>query len=100
MASKIKVTPQTQEAPEQEDAPPSPPDRAVLDPSDAAIETLVHAARKRGYITHDQINALAKEINSEQIEGVLAMFSEMGINVVEPEEASDDEERDQEPEEE
>src|SRR4029079_8001141 len=95
MASKIKVTLQTQEAPEQEDAPASPPDRAVLDPSDAAIKTLVHAARKRGYITHDQINALAKEINSEQIEDVLAIFSEMGINVVE-QEASDDEERDEE----
>jgi RNA polymerase primary sigma factor len=93
MASKIKVTPQTQ-------APASPPDRAVLDPSDAAIKTVVHAVRKRGYITHDQINALAKEINSEQIEDVLAMLSEMGINVVEPEEASDDEERDREPEEE
>jgi RNA polymerase primary sigma factor len=97
MASKIKLTPQTQEAPEQEKAPASPPDRPVFDPSDAAIKTLVHAARKRGYITHDQINALAKEINSEQIEDVLAMFSEMGIDVVEPEEASDDEERDEEP---
>jgi RNA polymerase primary sigma factor len=96
MASKIKLTPQTQEAPEQEKAPASPPDRPVFDPSDAAIKTLVHAARKRGYITHDQINALAKEINSEQIEDVLAIFSEMGINVVEPEEASDDEERDEE----
>jgi RNA polymerase primary sigma factor len=96
MASKINRTPQTQEAPEQEEAPASPPDRPVLDPSDAAIKTLVQAARKRGYITHDQINALAKEINSEQIEDVLAIFSEMGINVVEPEEASDDEERDEE----
>jgi RNA polymerase primary sigma factor len=99
MASKIKLTPQTQEAPEK-GAPATPPDRPLLDLSDAAIKTLVRTARERGYITHDQINTLLKEINSEQIEDILAMFSGMGINVVEPEEASDDEERDEEPEEE
>src|SRR6202022_1155022 len=99
MASKIKVTPQTQEVPEK-GAPATPPDRPLLDLSDAAIKTLVRTARERGYITHDQINTRLKEINSEQIEDILAMFSGMGINVVEPEEASDDEERDEEPEEE
>src|SRR6202011_3739788 len=99
MASKIKLTPQTQEVPEK-GAPATPPDRPLLDLSDAAIKTLVRTARERGYITHDQINTLLKEINSEQIEDILAMFSGMGINVVEPEEASDDEERDEEPEEE
>jgi hypothetical protein len=35
----------------------------------------------------EQINSLSKEVNSEQIEDVLAMFSEMGVNVVETEEA-------------
>jgi len=99
MASKIKLTPQTQEVPEK-GAPATPPDPPLLDLSDAAIKTLVRTARERGYITHDQINTLLKEINSEQIEDILAMFSGMGINVVEPEEASDDEERDEEPEEE
>jgi len=98
MANKIKLTAQTRELPEQE-APASPSDRLLLDPSDAAIKTLVQFAKKRGYITHDQINALSKEVNSEQIEDVLAVFSEMGINIVEQEEASDDEERDEEPEE-
>jgi RNA polymerase primary sigma factor len=68
------------------------PHRPLLELSDAATKTLVRAAKKRGYITHDQINALSKEINSEQIEDILAMFSGMGINVVESEEASDDEE--------
>src|ERR1700724_3242616 len=99
MASKIKLTPQTQEVPEK-GAPATPPDCPLLDLSDAAIKTLVRTARERGYITHDQINTLLKEINSEQIEDVLTMFSGMGINVVEPEEASDDEERDEKPEEE
>jgi hypothetical protein len=91
MASKIKL-PQAQEVPEKGLA--TPPDRPLLELSDAATKTLVRAAKKRGYITHDQINALSKEFNSEQIEDILAMFSRMGINVVESEEASDDEETD------
>jgi RNA polymerase primary sigma factor len=99
MGSKIKLTPQTQEAPEKGGFA-TPPDRPLLDLSDAAIKTLLRAAKKRGYITHDQISALSKEINSEQIEDVLAIFSGMGINVVEPDEASGDEVRDKEPEEE
>src|ERR1700730_6261355 len=99
MASKIKLTPQTQEVPEK-GAPATPPDPPLLDLSDASHKTLLRHARDSGYMTHDQINTLLKEINSEQIEDILAMFSGMGINVVEPEKASDNEERDEEPEEE
>ena len=67
-----------------------------------AIKKLVRSA-KRGYVTHDQINSLSKEVNSEQIEDILAMFSEMGVNVVETEEATEEgeeqrEEADEEPE--
>jgi RNA polymerase primary sigma factor len=64
-------------------------DRPLLDLSDAAVKALIRTAKKRGYVTHDQINALlaSGEVNSEQIENVLAMFSEMGINVVETNEA-------------
>ena len=102
MASKTEVTPQKEEVPEKEGLetlPDSPP----LDLSDAAVKTLIRSAKKRGYVTHDQINLLSKEINSEQIEDVLAIFSEMGVNVVETEEASEDgeeqrEEADEEPE--
>ena len=66
-----------------------PPDRPVLDLSDAAVKALVRTAKRRGYVTHDQINALlsSEEVNSEQIESILAKFSEMGINVVETKEA-------------
>src|SRR5213075_899820 len=48
--------------------------------------------KKRGYLTHDQINSVlpSEEVNSEQIEDVLAMFSEMGVNVVETEETSEE----------
>ena len=50
---------------------------------------MIRSARKRGYVTHDQINALLslEEVKSEQIEDILAVFSEMGVNVVETEEA-------------
>src|SRR6516162_10294561 len=71
-----------------------PPDRPVLDLSDAAVKALVRTAKRRGYVTHDQINALlsSEEVNSEQIENILAKFSEMGINVVETKEARLEEE--------
>jgi hypothetical protein len=51
---------------------------------------LIRNAKKRGYVTHDQINSVlpSEEVNSEQIEDVLAMFSEMGVNVVETEHRS------------
>ena len=48
---------------------------------------LLHSAKKRGYVTNDQINALlsSAEVKSEQIEDILAKFSEMGVHVVETE---------------
>src|SRR5205807_2432111 len=50
------------------------------------------SAKNRGYVTHDQMNSVlpAEEVNSEQIEDVIAMFSEMGVNVVETEEPGED----------
>ena len=85
----------------EKEGPETPPDSSPLDLSSAAVKALIRTAKKRGYITHDQINSLAKEDNSEQIEDVLAMFSEMGINVVETKEASGEgEEQREEPEDE
>src|SRR6516164_10856522 len=83
MASTIKVTPQKEKISENE-VSETPPDRPVLDLSDAAVKELIRTAKKRGYVTHDKINALLslEEVNSEQIESILAKFSEMGINVV------------------
>jgi RNA polymerase primary sigma factor len=89
MASKTEETPPKEEMPEKE-GPETLPDRPLLDLSDAAVKKLIRSAKKRGYVTHDQINAVlhSEEVNSEQIEDVLAMFSEMGVNVVETEETS------------
>src|SRR5215472_9223075 len=63
----------------------TPPDRPLLDLSDAAVEAFIRTAKRRGHVTHDQINALlaSDEVNSEQIENILAMFSQIGINVIE-----------------
>ena len=100
MASNIKARPQEDEVPEKQ-APETAPDRPLLDLSDAAVKKLIRSAKKRGYVTHDQINSLSKEVNSEQIEDVLAMFSDMGVNVVETQEAGEEgEEQREEPEEE
>ena len=68
--------------------------RPLLDLSDAAVKELIRSAKKRGYVTHDQINALlsSEEVKSEQIEDILAKFSEMGVNVVETKEAELEEE--------
>jgi RNA polymerase primary sigma factor len=85
MASKTEETPQKEEMPEKE-GPETLPD----DLSDAAIKKLIRSAKKRGYVTHDQINSVlpSEEVNSEQIEDVLAMFREMGVNFVETQEPS------------
>ena len=71
----------------------------LLDLSDAAVKTLVRAAKKRGCVTQDQIKSLSEELSSEQIEDILAMFNEMGINVVESEEAETEEATQEAPEE-
>src|SRR5580704_6121394 len=93
--------PETSEkdAPEAPDAP-----LPLLDLSDAAVKKMIKQAKKRGYVTYEQLNSVmpSEEVTSEQIEDVLAMMSEMGINVVETEEADSDEEEGarEEPEEE
>jgi RNA polymerase primary sigma factor len=96
-ASSTKEKEVKDEAPEKE--APETPDTPLplLDLSDAAVKKLIRTAKKRGYVTHDEINAVlpSEEVNSEQIEDVLAMFSEMGVNVVETEEANDDDDREE-----
>ncbi|WP_151720758.1 RNA polymerase sigma factor RpoD [Gemmobacter serpentinus] len=64
-----------------------------LDMSQAAVKRMIADARERGYITYDQLNAVLppEQASSEQIEDVMAMLSEMGINVVENEEAEEGE---------
>ena len=66
----------------------------LIDLSDAAVNQLIRTAKKRGYVTHGQINELlyVEEMKSEQIEDMLAKLDEIGINVVETKEADLEEE--------
>ena len=84
MASKINVTSQNEEVPENEG-----PEIPLSDLSDAAVKELIRNAKKRGYVTHDQINTLlsSEEVKSEQLEGISVKLSEMDVNVVETKEA-------------
>src|SRR5471030_2718370 len=88
MASKAKAVAKD-EAPdkEAEGAPDQP--LPLLDLSDAGVKKMIKAAKKRGYVTYEQLNAVmpSEEVTSEQIEDTLAMLSEIGINVVETEDA-------------
>ena len=70
------------------------PETPLLDRSDAAVKELIRSAKKRGYVTHDQINALlsSDEVKSEQIEDIQAKLSEMGVSLVETKEAELEEE--------
>ena len=63
----------------------------TLDMSQAAVKRMIAEARERGYITYDQLNAALppEHASSEQIEDVMSMLSEMGINVIEGEEGEE-----------
>lgn len=58
-----------------------------------AIKQLLAQGKKRGYITYEELNEVLPEekLNSEQIEDIMVMISDMGINVVEDEEVEPDE---------
>ena len=68
----------------------------VLDMSQAAVKKMIADAREKGYITYDQLNRVLPpdQVSSEQIEDVMSMLSEMGINIIEDEEAEEDEAED------
>ena len=65
----------------------------MLDMSQTAVKKMIAEARERGYITYDQLNQVLppEQTSSEQIEDVMSMLSEMGINVIEDDEAEDEE---------
>jgi RNA polymerase primary sigma factor len=68
------------------EAPPSA-DGPLLDLTDQAVRRMIKLAKKRGYVTYDELNEVlpSEEFTSEQIEDVLGQLSEQGINVVDNE---------------
>jgi RNA polymerase primary sigma factor len=85
MATKVK---ENEEAENERDGATDGP---LLDLSDDAVKKMIKLAKKRGYVTMDELNAVlpSEEVTSEQIEDTMAMLSDMGINVVEDEEAEE-----------
>ena len=80
------------DAPEK-DSPDAP--SPLLDLSDAAVKKMIKQAKKRGFVTFDQLNEVlpSDTTSPEQIEDIMSMLSDMGINVSEAEEADADEEK-------
>lgn len=87
MATKAAEANETEQPAETPDSPDSP----LLDLSDAAVKKLIKTAKKRGYVTYEEINSVlpSEEVTSEQIEDIMAMFSDMGINVVDEDEVEE-----------
>jgi RNA polymerase primary sigma factor len=77
-----------------DDAKPEADEADVsLDMSQAAVKKMIADAKERGYITYDQLNTVLppEQVASEQIEDVMSMLSEMGINIIEDEEVEEGE---------
>jgi len=68
-------------------------DAPLIDLNEADLKKLISRAKKRGYITYDELNGTLPQdqMSSEQIEDIMSALSEMGINIVEAEESEDDE---------
>src|SRR6266853_3007755 len=82
------------DAPEKDSAEaPSP----LLDLSDAAVKKMIKQAKKRGFVTFDQLNEVlpSDTTSPEQIEDIMSMLSDMGINVSEAEEADSEDEKEE-----
>jgi RNA polymerase primary sigma factor len=64
-------------------------DSPLLDLTDQAVKRMIKLAKKRGYVTYEELNEVlpSDQNSSDQIEDIYAMLNEMGINVVESEEA-------------
>jgi len=79
-------------------------DAPLLDLNDASVKKMIARAKKRGIITVDELNEAlpSDQMSPDQIEDVMSALNEMGVNVVENDEASDDddEEKEAEPEDE
>lgn len=85
MATKVK---QTENAETEREASGDGP---LLDLSDDVVKKMIKAAKKRGFVTMDELNSVlpSEEVTSEQIEDTMAMLSDMGINVVEDDEEAE-----------
>ncbi|MBV9261968.1 MAG: RNA polymerase sigma factor RpoD, partial [Pseudolabrys sp.] len=89
--AKAKAAPAKEQAPEKE-ADGAPDNQPLLDLNDAGVKKMIKAAKKRGYVTFDALNAVlpSESTSPEQIEDIMSMLNEMGINVIDNEDATDE----------
>ncbi len=82
------------DAPEK-DSPDAP--SPLLDLSDAAVKKMIKQAKKRGFVTFDQLNEVlpSDQTSPEQIEDIMSMLSDMGINVTEADDSGEEEDKDE-----
>ncbi|MPT48182.1 MAG: RNA polymerase sigma factor RpoD [Sphingobium sp.] len=67
-------------------------DAPLIDLNEASVRKMIAKATKRGYITYDELNAALPQdqMSSEQIEDIMSALNDMGVNIVENEEAGED----------
>ena len=75
-------------------------DAPLIDLNDATVKKLLAKAKRRGFLTYDELNAALPQdqMSSEQIEDVMSAINDMGVQIVENDEAGDDNEDDVEEE--
>ncbi|MBP8234270.1 MAG: RNA polymerase sigma factor RpoD [Rhizorhabdus sp.] len=68
-------------------------DAPLIDLNEGSIKKLIARAKRKGYITYEQLNeALPQDqMTSDQLEDVMSALNEMGVNIVENEDAGEDE---------
>ncbi len=66
---------------------------SLLDTQSAAVKRLIAKGKERGYITLDELNSVLPpdQMSADQIEDIMAMLNEMGLQVVDGEEAEEGE---------
>ena len=69
-------------------------DSPLIDMNNREVKRMIKLAKERGFVTYDALNAVLppEEFSSEQIEDVMAMLSQMGINVVENDDSEENDE--------
>jgi len=72
-------------------------DAPLIDLNEANIKKLIARAKKRGVITYDELNEAVGEMSTDQIEDITSALSEMGVSIVENEEADEDGEKEEDP---
>src|SRR5262245_54736478 len=87
-----QVAPETSDERDTPEPAAESSDSPLLDLTDAAVKRMIKLAKQRGYVTYDELNEVlpSEEVSSEQIEDTMAMLTEMGINVVENEEPTEE----------